>query len=379
MTYEDYEDVPPNPSYLIKSISEQGYSLETSLADLIDNSIAASANAVEVLVAADAEPFTLFLADNGRGMSEDELKHSMTFPSASPEDGRDASDLGRFGLGMKTASFAQTRKFTVISRRKGTTEFKARTWDVDALEHGHWRLNIPSESQLSHLLRQYRNLSKGYLSRFDDFTPNTIVVWHGLRKFEEHLAQINRRKALSREITEVTADHLSLVFHRFMEDLSAPLLIRVNNTRLKPFSPFPMSEKGIRRLEVKKRKFSDDQINLEGFVLPSSAIDAAKTTPNVWTPRSKSLTDMEGMFFYRQGRLISYGGWNGVIRKEQKLQLARLKVELGNRVDHLLHLNVAKSRVIIPHDLHSAFLTYASELKAEATKSSIIAGLGVHR
>ena len=128
------EDASPNPEYLIKSIAEQGYSLETSLADLIDNSISAKADKIEILVDTDTEPFRLFLADNGEGMTEDELKNNMQFPSNSPENSRLNSDLGRFGLGMKTASFSQTRKFTVLSKKKGEKKYNGRTWDVNFLK-----------------------------------------------------------------------------------------------------------------------------------------------------------------------------------------------------------------------------------------------------
>src|SRR5512133_3196223 len=115
-----FEVADPNPEYLIKSIAEQGYSLESSLADLMDNSISANASKIEVLVKMDQEPFTLFIADNGNGMDEETLKASMQFPSNSHEEERNIFDLRRFGLGMKTASFSQTRCFTVISKKKGT-------------------------------------------------------------------------------------------------------------------------------------------------------------------------------------------------------------------------------------------------------------------
>lgn len=368
MPSQNYETVNPHPSYLIKSISEQGYRLETSLADLIDNSVAAGADAVEVLVSASEEPFTLFLADNGNGMTEKVLRESMRFPSASPDHSRKDSDLGRFGLGMKTASFSQTRCFTVLSRSKGASLYSGRTWDVRELEGGQWKLKVNSPSEIEKLLEEYRLASESFLASLPNFEPNTIVIWRGLRKFEEYLRPANRREALNREVSEVTCDHLSLVFHKFMESKKNPLKIRVNNKRLEPFSPFPALAAGIRRIEGKGKIFGSDSIRLEGFVLPSSAIDQSKNYPNVWTTNNKSLTDMEGMYFYRQDRLISYGGWNGIIRKEQKLQLARLKVDLGNKADHLLHLNVAKSQVIIPHDLHDAFLDYASKLKEQALK-----------
>ena len=155
-----YEEANPNPEYLIKSIAEQGYSLETSLADLMDNSISADANKIEVLIDMDSEPFKLFLADNGKGMNEEELSKNLHFPSSSPDSQREIKDLGRFGLGLKTASFSQTRCFTVISRKKGEDKYSARTWDVDFLKTNGWKIIINKEKEINTLLSQYQKLSQ---------------------------------------------------------------------------------------------------------------------------------------------------------------------------------------------------------------------------
>ena len=181
------EEASPNPEYLIKSIAEQGYSLETSLADLMDNSISAEANKIEVLIDFDSEPFKLFLADNGQGMTEEELSKNMQFPSNSPEDSRSNSDLGRFGLGMKTASFSQTRKFTVLSKKKNETKYNGRTWDVDFLKDNGWKIIVNSDEEVARLMYQYNQLSSSFLKGFDNYKPNTIVIWEGLYKFENYL------------------------------------------------------------------------------------------------------------------------------------------------------------------------------------------------
>jgi hypothetical protein len=366
VTDRKYESAIPNPSYLIKSISEQGYSLETSLADLIDNSLAADARTVEILVDSDKEPFTVYIADDGHGMSEEQLRSCMQFPSASPDSTRDESDLGRFGLGMKTASFSQTHCLTVLSRERGSTQFNGRTWDLKELEAGQWRILINTQEEVKSLIDDCQERSGHFLAGSETFEPNTVVIWSGLRKFEKYLNARNRKSALQKEITEVTADHLSLVFHRFMSRERAPLAIRINNRELKPFDPFPRGESDLRPLGEKHRAFADDVIRLEGCVLPARSMDESSNWPNLWTTRNKSLTDMEGLYVYRQERLILYGGWTGIMRKDQKLQLARMRVEIGNKADHLFHLNVAKSQVIIPYDLKSAFEEYAAELKKEA-------------
>jgi len=362
------EDAPPNPESLIKSIAEQGYSLESALADLMDNSISANADKIEVLIKTDQEPFTLFLADNGKGMDEARLKLNMQFPSNSPDDKRTASDLGRFGLGLKTASFSQTRRFTVLSRKKGTSKYYGRTWDVNYLKNNGWKIIVNSEEEINDLLQNYKLLSEVHLNAFENFEANTIVVWKSLYKFEEYLEENNRQIALKKQLTEVTSDYLSIVFHRFMEKTESPLRIRINNKLITAFSPFPTNEKDFRPIEYKQKNFSTDTIKIEGFVLPSRSIDESQKGISKWTTKNRGLMDMEGIYIYRADRIILFGGWNDMIKKAPRLQLARLRVDVGNSVDHLLHLNVAKSQVVIPHDLIIAFENYIAELKIEAER-----------
>lgn len=365
--HNNFEDVTPNPEFLIKSISEQGYSFEAAIADLIDNSISAGATQIEILIDTDKEPFTLFLADNGVGMSQDQLKKCMKFPSQSPDDERVKSDLGRFGLGMKTASFSQTRKFSTVSRPKGAVEYSARTWDLELLKSCNWRLLVNTSESIKEIVNQYQKISESRFNSFEGFSANTIIKWEGLYKFEQYLEEKNRENALLKEI-DIIADHLSLIFHRFMEKSKDKLQIRINNQLLVPFNPFPIKENDFRSLEFRKRNFGNDSIKIEGFILPSRSMKESKEGLSIWTTKNRSLIDMEGIYIYRANRLILFGGWNGLIKKAPRLQLARLQVEIGNYADHLLHLNVAKSQVIIPHELKNAFQRYINDLKLEAEK-----------
>ncbi len=366
---KSYELANPNPEFLIKSIAEQGYSLETALADLMDNSITANATKIEVLTKIDKEPFTLFISDNGDGMDEISLKNNMQFPSKSPEQERDFGDLGRFGLGLKTASFSQTRCFTVLSRKKGSTKYSGLTWDVNYLkEIGEWRIIINSEEEIEQTIKLYNSISANHLNKFEDFNPNTIVIWKGLYKFENYINISNKQDALKNEITNNTSEYLSIVFHRFMEKKINSLQIRINNEIVQSFNPFPIEKSELRAIEPLHRDFGNDHIKIQGFVLPNSSIKETKEAINDWTPINKSLMDMEGIYIYRADRLILFGGWNGIIRKMPRLQLARLKVDIGNKVDHLFHLNVAKSQINIPYDLKQAFYRAIITLKDEAQK-----------
>jgi len=353
----------PNPEYLIKSIAEQGYSLETSIADLIDNSITAGAKRIEVLINPNAEPLTLFISDDGRGMSGGELKKNMNFPSSSIDDPRDARDLGRFGLGMKTASFAQTRCFTVISKPWDSDKYEARTWDVNHLKSGQWNILINSDDEINELLASYRQLSDDFLNGFDNFTPNTIIVWRGLYKFQTSDDHHDGPDVFQKELSETTREYLQLIFHRFLAKPET-LRIRLNNEQLIAFDPFPESA---RNISVRHKLLMGDSLRLEGFVLPNRSLEESKGTSQ-WTLSHKSLMDMEGIYIYRADRLIVFGGWIGMTKSAPRLQLARLKVEIGNAIDHLFHLNVAKSSIIIPFGERFAFAKYVTELKKEAEK-----------
>jgi hypothetical protein len=364
------ENSIPDPESLIKSIAEQGYSLETALADLIDNSISATADKVELLIDFQGEPFTLFLADNGMGMSEPELSRNMQFPSSSPDSQRLKGDLGRFGLGMKTASFSQSRCFTVLSRKAGKKKYSGRTWDVQFLKQYGWKIKVNSQEEVEEMLAQYSRLSLGYHEAFKGFAPNTIIVWQGLFKFEDHIDDKQRRRTtLQQEITEITSDYLALVFHKFMEDSSRPLAIRINNVQIKPFNPFPTNpENNIRRIESKAKAFKNESVKVEGFVLPARSIDESKSGLSVWTTRNKGLMDMEGIYVYRADRIIIFGTWLGLIKKGPRLQLARIRIDVGNSIDKFLHLNVAKSQIQIPHDLVKPMEDYVEELKVQAER-----------
>ncbi|MCL8007901.1 ATP-binding protein [Gelidibacter japonicus] len=367
MIETQYEEVVPSPETFIKSIAEQGYTLETALADLMDNSISANADKIEVLSEIMEDKITLYIADNGIGMSESQLAENMKFPSRSVDSKRDKNDLGRFGLGMKTASFSQTRKFTVISREIGTTKFYGRTWDVDYLRvTGKWRIKINTEEEIKEILNQYTVCSKNHQKEFDSFLPNTIITWDGLYKFENYLNPENQFKHFKEQLNRVTFEYLGIVFHNFMERLENPLQIRINNKLIEPFNPFKSkSGKQIARsLGVREMQFEEDVLKMEAFILPVSACD----DESQWTTENNNLLDLEGLYIYRGDRVIFFGGWNNIIKKEARLKLARLKIQVGNLNDVKLQLNVSKSKISIPYELKQGVLRYIVELRNQAKK-----------
>ncbi len=346
----------PNPEFLIKSISEQGYSLETALADLIDNSITADATRIDIITYEKYSKYSLFIADNGNGMNNSELEKSMMFPSSNMDTSRERKDLGRFGLGLKTASFSQTRKFTVLSKVKKDNIFNGLTWDVDKLNlKTGWLIFRENNESINDLKDLFIEQSRIHLENSEDFLKsfNTLIYWDNMRKFsfnESYLHQL-----------ELVKEYLGIVFYQFIE--KNKLVIRFNGEIIAPFNPFPSEGSG---LFMDESQYFDkvNGFKMRGFVVNPDY----KENEKLWITKHKSLIDLEGVYIFRNERLIFFGGWNGLRKRSAKLKLARLKIDFENYNDIFFMLNVDKSKVSIPFSAKMAVVDYVDKLEALATK-----------
>ncbi len=107
---------PPVASTLLEAMRAFGYSFEAAVADLVDNAIAASARSVDVFFPPRGDAY-LAIRDDGIGVTQSELVAAMRHGSRSTLDPRTERDLGRFGLGLTTASLSQARKLTVATKK----------------------------------------------------------------------------------------------------------------------------------------------------------------------------------------------------------------------------------------------------------------------
>ena len=205
--------LPPSAASLSASMRDLGYSLETAIADLVDNSISAEASRIEIYCDLSKAAPTLAVVDNGSGMDAEGLLLAMRHGAADRKRKRSARDLGRFGLGLKTASFSQCRRLTVASMRSGG--LSAAEWDLDLIDsRDDWILSVLDQSEISSV--PFVDCLKG---------SGTVVVWRSLdRLFEDEVGQ--KRDEIVNEKLDVVGKHLALVFHRLQIPTQAGHLFR---------------------------------------------------------------------------------------------------------------------------------------------------------
>ena len=140
-------NLPPDAAIIMESTRAIGYSLETAVADIIDNSIAAQASEVELIFSSDPDDEFVAIIDDGFGMSGETITTAMQYGSKNPLDDRQTADLGRFGLGLKTASLSQCRRLSVVSKQGNSLE--GRCWDIDyVINSKQWSLQILNQVEI---------------------------------------------------------------------------------------------------------------------------------------------------------------------------------------------------------------------------------------
>lgn len=322
--------VTPYAPAFIESMRAVGYSLESAIADLVDNSISAGATQVRVEFRPYGEPYVA-VADNGSGMSPDELTQAMRHGGKSPLDARSPHDLGRFGLGLKTASLSQCRKLTVVSLKDGF--LSARCWDLDLVaEREAWVLSVPdSESEIKRL---------PHVEDVIRFGQGTVVIWQGLDRLAA--GETSVESALGLKMDRVR-EHLALVFHRYLAG-DAGLLrlhIHINNNPVLPVDPFLSSHKATQPLYEDVFQVEDHEIRVQPYILPHISklnLDELRLAGG-----EEGLRRNQGFYVYRNKRLIIKGTWFRLARAEELTKLARVRVDIPNTLDHLWTLDIKKS------------------------------------
>ncbi len=322
---DDTRVIAPRAAPLIESMRSIGYSLRTAVADIIDNSVTAGARKIELLADTDSDLPALGILDDGAGMDEAELMEAMRPGTRSPLDGREAADLGRFGLGLKTASFSQCRRLTVVTRKNGMTS--SAIWDLDTVaDRNEWLVEIPGDHAA--------------LPWFERLGSNgTLVVW---QKLDRLTGAEDNRDNLVRQI-DGTASHVEFVFHRFMSGRSGKRRVGIflNGRKLMPFDPFHSHHPATQAGPLEKIPLHGTTIRIQPYTLPHHT----KVSPDEWERYGgpEGYARNQGFYLYRNRRLIVHGTWFGMVRQSEIAKLCRVRIDIPNSLDAEWKIDVRKA------------------------------------
>lgn len=335
--------VAPSAARLTNSLRDIGYDFPSAVADLVDNSVAAGAGRVAVQVEFAGAESRVLIADDGCGMGPGQLAEALRFGSRQTYGAR---DLGRYGLGLKTASLSQCRSMTVISRRSGSPRTFVRQLDLDLIEEwDDWVICDPGSTRGVKAAREM--LLQGF---------NTVVLWENLdRVLPNDRPDGGWAKRRVESAATKTANHLAMVFHRFLGGHvgGRKFTLTVNGEAVRPWNPFGSDAAASRELPVLRFDVPVGEgigtVELARYVLPArNEVDQEEwdrlAGPLKWNRQ-------QGFYIYRADRLVQWGGWAGLRAIDEHTKLARVALSFDADLDPAFNINVAKMRVSLPGEL----------------------------
>ena len=328
--------LPPSAPALLESLRAVGYSFEAAVSDVVDNSLSAHASRISIQFRTQPDVY-LAILDNGVGMSALTLEEAMRHGGLGPAGEREPADLGRFGLGLKTASLSQCRQLTVVSMHANA--LAGAEWSLDRVEAtGDWTLGLLDPSDIEEV---------PHLNWLREAGAGTIVLW---RDFDRALAGATNREGEFGDLVAKAREHLSLVFHRFLQP-EAPryptIEIDINGNSVRPTDPM-LIDRSV-RLPDHRVRVEDAFIDFTPYVLPHrSRMTRAEL---VQVDGVDGLRRSQGFYVYRARRLITSGTWFRLRAQDEMTKLARVRVDIPNKLDHLWQVDIKKSTATPPQQV----------------------------
>jgi len=342
----------PSARRLITSLRDLGYGFVDAVAEMIDNSIEAGANFIQVGVTFNGDDSYLLVMDNGRGMTSLEIQEAMKFGSTRKYD---RYDLGRFGLGLKTASLSQCDEL-IVSSRQGLQRARINSFM--------WSMNHINKSDRWEILKvQSDVLPPEVLSHLGN-TVGTAVCWRKLSRLMGYRWPTG--KHAEREAKRIVSDlrmGLGATFHRFLsgEVVGKRIGIFVNGEPVEPWDPFCRANDKTDALALFQVPMSwgerNEVIVFHPFVLP---ISKSFSSPQEFIRAGglRKWNKQQGFYIYRAGRLIQAGGWSGLRTADEHTKLVRVAVDIPPYMDEAFKVNISKMRVSIPREVREKILDH---------------------
>lgn len=345
---------------LMNSMRSVGYELKTALADVIDNSISAGARNISVRYHDEGQQPFIAVIDDGCGMDYRTAVDAMRLGS-DVHAIRSQQDLGRFGLGLKTASLSQARSLLICTRQNGKQT--TLRWDLDYIQKtGDWSLEELDKEEAE------RSLPPSVRREFFHSADNgTVVLWRKLDKLEA-LAGKDIRD-FDRQMDEVE-DYLALVFHRFLHPYPmdvdiTQIHIAINGTEVPEIDPF--LTQSLKTHTDPPQRLANSAVMLQAITLPqmNQLNNHERALLQLDGKTRHSLLNTQGFYVYRSHRLINWGSWFRMARKEKRLQRYRVRVDIPNSMDSLWALDVKKSRAVPPVGVRRALRGFMQQFTSD--------------
>lgn len=335
-------EVLPDPKRVIEGLRDTGYEFAAAIADIVDNSLAAEATLVKVQADMEVDGcITVFIADNGNGMNQNDLINAMRYGSQTRAC---ALSLGKFGLGLKTGSTAFCKKLSVVTRDSKSTEYRKATWDIDYVAKvGKWVLQLPTptKEEITHL----KNVA--------GTKSGTLVIWEEVDRLIKQYVEPGGHRAMSAFSNTVKSlkEILPMIYQRFLDPNypgTPKVKMFVNEEKLEPWNPFVPEESqvvGKEKLEIERPEDGKTMgsIDVTAYVLPRredfSSAELAK--------EARISNDYQGIYVYRENRLIYGPDWLYIYSKEPHFSLIRVDFSFGHELDEAFHIDIKKSQVIV--------------------------------
>lgn len=341
---------PPSSFSLLQSMRSMGYSPETAIADLVDNSITAEADSININFSWKGKDSFISIGDNGHGMNHSELLNAMKIGLINPLTVRNENDLGRFGMGLKTASISQCKSLTVISKRKDCSPVCLR-WDLDFLKEYSEKKNQNDWVILSTPGEE----AKIFINKIKAQEQGTYVVWEKLDRF---CSQNFDEQFFLDEIDKIEK-HIGLIFHRFLSSKKKPIQIFINGRKVKPIDPFMITNSFTQSSPIERIKTKFGYISIQAHILPF--VDNLTEDEIEKISWNDDMANHQGFYIYRNDRLLVSGSWLGLgeLRpwtKEEAYKLARISIDLTNTTDELWQIDIMKSKATPPSLLRNKLI-----------------------
>lgn len=357
-------ELAPNPSRLVKILAAVGHTLPSAVADLVDNAISADATNIAITFGRPdgGHGRWMSIADNGTGMGPDMLAEAMRIGSDSDYDG---NSLGKYGYGLKGASWSQAKVFTVVTKCEGG-DANHLTWDVDDMDG--W---IAKSNPLEPWEQEVTSMG----------SHGTVVLWKDMRP-PQAMPTSRGLDPYSSEIM-VLERHLALVFHRFLEGKAQgrkTVTISINGNSVQPNNPFgnPLASAYDAKTIRIPTETEDGKVLVQAYLLPTEdeinayhkadGAEAARRALDLIGLHGKR-NETQGLFIYRHDRLIKWGGWHQMWdTNDEKTKLARVIVNFDSVLDDALKINISKQIVQLPQQLQAEIKKIADVARKDSQK-----------